>query len=37
MRAERDGVDPPDWAQQRIPETIHVGTRIGEEASSRAS
>jgi hypothetical protein len=32
MRAERDGVEPPPWALQDIPETIRVGPRIGEEA-----
>jgi quercetin dioxygenase-like cupin family protein len=32
MRAERDGVDPPPWALQDIPETIRVGPRIGEDA-----
>jgi quercetin dioxygenase-like cupin family protein len=32
MRAERDGVEPPQWALQDIPETIRVGLRIGEEA-----
>ena len=30
MRAERDGVEPPAWALQDIPETIRVGPRIGE-------
>jgi quercetin dioxygenase-like cupin family protein len=32
MRAERDGVEPPPWALQDIPETIRVGPRIGEDA-----
>jgi hypothetical protein len=31
MRAERDGVEPPPWALQDIPETIRVGPRIGED------
>jgi hypothetical protein len=32
MRAERDGVEPPAWALQDIPETIRLGPRIGEDA-----
>jgi hypothetical protein len=32
MRAERDGVEPPPWALQDIPETIRVGPQIGEQA-----
>jgi hypothetical protein len=31
MRAEREGVGPPAWALQDIPETTRVGPRIGEE------
>jgi hypothetical protein len=31
MSAEREGVEPPSWALQEIPETIRVGPRIGEE------
>jgi hypothetical protein len=30
MRAERDGVEPPPWAPQDIPETIRLGAQIGE-------
>jgi hypothetical protein len=29
--AEQDGVDPPPWALQPIPEVVRVGPRIGEE------
>jgi quercetin dioxygenase-like cupin family protein len=32
MRAERDGVEPPEWALRDIPETIRVGPQIGEES-----
>src|SRR3954463_3028526 len=32
MRAERDGVEPPEWALRDIPETIRAGPRIGEGA-----
>jgi quercetin dioxygenase-like cupin family protein len=32
MAAEREGVDPPAWALQEIPETVRVGPRIGERA-----
>jgi quercetin dioxygenase-like cupin family protein len=28
MAAERDGVDPPDWALQPIPEVVRVGPQI---------
>jgi len=31
MRAEREGVEPPSWALQAIPETIRVGPQIGED------
>jgi quercetin dioxygenase-like cupin family protein len=31
MSAEREGVEPPSWALQEIPETIRVGPRIGED------
>ena len=30
MAAERDGVDPPEWAMQGWPEVTRVGPRIGE-------
>jgi quercetin dioxygenase-like cupin family protein len=30
LAAEQDGVDPPDWALQEIPEVTRVGPRIGE-------
>ena len=30
MAARREGVDPPEWAMQEIPEVIRVGPRIGE-------
>jgi quercetin dioxygenase-like cupin family protein len=30
--AEQDGVEPPAWAMQPIPEVIRLGPRIGEEA-----
>jgi quercetin dioxygenase-like cupin family protein len=29
MAAERDGVDPPEWARRPIPEVIRVGPQIG--------
>jgi quercetin dioxygenase-like cupin family protein len=32
MAAEREGVEPPEWALQDIPETVRVGPRIGEPA-----
>jgi quercetin dioxygenase-like cupin family protein len=28
MAAERDGVEPPDWAQQPIPDVVRVGPQI---------
>jgi hypothetical protein len=28
--ARRDGVEPPEWAQQPIPEVTVVGPRIGQ-------
>jgi mannose-6-phosphate isomerase-like protein (cupin superfamily) len=31
MQAEREGVEPPAWALQEIPETIRLGPRIGED------
>ena len=30
MAAEREGVEPPEWALQEIPETVRVGPQIGE-------
>jgi quercetin dioxygenase-like cupin family protein len=30
MAAEREGVEPPEWALQDIPETVRVGPQIGE-------
>jgi mannose-6-phosphate isomerase-like protein (cupin superfamily) len=30
MAADREGVDPPDWALQPLPEVTVVGPRIGE-------
>jgi quercetin dioxygenase-like cupin family protein len=30
LQAEREGVEPPDWALQPIPEVTRVGPRIGE-------
>jgi quercetin dioxygenase-like cupin family protein len=30
MAADRDGVEPPEWALQDIPETVRVGPQIGE-------
>jgi mannose-6-phosphate isomerase-like protein (cupin superfamily) len=30
LAAEQDGVDPPDWALQEVPEVVRVGPRIGE-------
>jgi hypothetical protein len=29
MHAERDGVEPPDWAVQPIPEVVVLGPPIG--------
>jgi quercetin dioxygenase-like cupin family protein len=29
--AEQDGVEPPPWALQPIPEVVRVGPRIGED------
>jgi quercetin dioxygenase-like cupin family protein len=34
MAAEREGVEPPDWALQPIPEVVRVGSRIGEREPS---
>jgi quercetin dioxygenase-like cupin family protein len=31
IAAKRDGVEPPGWAMQPIPEVTRVGPRIGEE------
>jgi quercetin dioxygenase-like cupin family protein len=32
MRAKREGVEPPQWALQDIPETVRLGPQIGEDA-----
>ena len=35
LAAEAQGVEPPEWAQQPIPEVIHVGPPIDAEAARR--